>query len=131
MVSSENWRLFLCTEAVVRWCSVKKVFLEIHQNSQESTCASDSFLIKLQACNFIKKESLVQAFSCEFGEISKKTFFYRTPLVAASVQRDKKFCKKVALKNFAIFTAKYLRWNLFLINLQAFRPACNIIKKSL
>ena len=93
MVSSENWRLFLCTEAVVRWCSVKKVFLEIYQNSQESTCASDSFLIKLQACNFIKKESLVQAFSCEFGEISKKTFFYRTPLVAASVCKfSKELC---------------------------------------
>ena len=27
------------------------------------------------ACNFIKKESLTQVFSCEFGEISKNTFF--------------------------------------------------------
>ena len=30
-------------------CSVKKVFLEILQNSQENTCARVSFLIKLQA----------------------------------------------------------------------------------
>ena len=30
-------------------------------------------------------ESLAQVFSCEFYEISKNTFFYRTPLVAASV----------------------------------------------
>ena len=30
-------------------CSVKKVFLEISQNSQENTCARVSFLIKLQA----------------------------------------------------------------------------------
>ena len=29
--------------------SVKKVFLEISQNSQENTCARVSFLIKLQA----------------------------------------------------------------------------------
>ena len=36
-------------EAVVPRCSVKKVFLEISQNSQENTCARDSFLIKLQA----------------------------------------------------------------------------------
>ena len=36
------------------------------------------------ACNFIKKETLAQVFSCEFCEISKNTFFYRTPLVAAS-----------------------------------------------
>ena len=27
-----------------------------------------------QACNFIKKETLVQMFSCEFYEISKNTF---------------------------------------------------------
>ena len=48
-------RSFFCAkvnssiEAVVRRCSVKKVFLEISQNSQENTCARDSFLIKLQA----------------------------------------------------------------------------------
>ena len=37
------------------------------------------------ACNFIKKGTLAQVFSCEFCEISKNTFFYRTPLVAAFV----------------------------------------------
>ena len=35
-------------EVVVQRCSVKKVFLEIFQNSQESTCGRVSFLIKLQ-----------------------------------------------------------------------------------
>ena len=35
--------------------------------------------------NFIKIETLPQVFSCEFYEISKNTFHYRTPLVAASV----------------------------------------------
>ena len=41
---------------------------------------------KFRNCNFIKKETLaqVQVFSCEFFEISKNTFFYRTPPVAAS-----------------------------------------------
>ena len=38
-----------------------------------------------EACNFIKRENLAQVFSCEFCEISKNTFFYRTPPVAASV----------------------------------------------
>ena len=44
-------------EAVVRRCSVKKVFSEMSQNSQENTCARVSFLVKLQAqaCNFIEK----------------------------------------------------------------------------
>ena len=36
-------------ESVAHTCSVKKVFLEILQNSQESTCARASILIKLQA----------------------------------------------------------------------------------
>ena len=56
------------------------------QNSQEKTCATVSFLIKLQAeaFNFIKKEALAQVFSCEFCETSKNNFSYRTPLVAVS-----------------------------------------------
>ena len=41
-----------------------------------------SLFFKLQACNFIKKETLTQVFSCEFCEISN--FFYRTPPLAAS-----------------------------------------------
>ena len=49
------------------------MFLEISQNSQENTCARVSFLIK--ACNFIKKETLAQVFSCEFCKFSKNTFF--------------------------------------------------------
>ena len=28
-----------------------------------------------ETCNFIKKETLAQVFSCEFCEISKNTFF--------------------------------------------------------
>ena len=36
------------------------------------------------ACNFIKKEALAQVFSCEFCEISKNIFFYRTAPVTAS-----------------------------------------------
>ena len=35
-------------------------------------------------CNFIKKETLAQVFSCEFCEISMNTFSYRKPPVAAS-----------------------------------------------
>ena len=53
------------------------MFLEISQNSQENTCATVTFLMKLQteACNFIKKENLVHVlFSCEFCEVSKNTF---------------------------------------------------------
>ena len=37
------------TEVVFRRCSIKKVSLEISQNSQENTCARVYFLIKWQA----------------------------------------------------------------------------------
>ena len=53
----------------------KKSVLKFSQNSQENTCVRASFLIKLQ----------VQVFSCEFCEIFKNTFLYRTPPVAAAV----------------------------------------------
>ena len=38
-----------------------------------------------EACNFIKKETLAQVFSCKVSEIFKKTFFHRTLLADASV----------------------------------------------
>ena len=55
-----QWSLTFTTEAVALRCSVKKVFLESTQNSQESTYVRDSFLIKLQALGL---------------KISKNTFF--------------------------------------------------------
>ena len=73
-------KIYLQTEAVTDRCSIKQVFLEISQNSQENVCARITSLIKF----FIKKETLPQVFSCEFCEISKSNCSYRTPLVAAS-----------------------------------------------
>ena len=79
--------MFYGLKAVFQRCSVKKMFLEISQNSQKNTCARVSFLVKLQAWayNFVKKDTLAQVFYCESSRISKNTFLYRTPLVAASV----------------------------------------------
>ena len=50
---------FILIEAVVQRCSVKKVSLEISQNSQENTCARVSFLIKLQA-SFLRTPFLIE-----------------------------------------------------------------------
>ena len=47
-------------------------------------CQSLFFNKVAEACNFIKKETLAQVFSCESCEISKNTLSYRTALVAAS-----------------------------------------------
>ena len=60
------------SEAVAQTYSVKKVFLEISQNSSENTCARVSILIKLQP--FMKIETLAQVFSGEFFEIFKNAF---------------------------------------------------------
>ena len=70
----------------------KKAVLRNFANSQGNTCARVSILIKWQACNFIKIETLAQVFSCEFCEISKNTFSYRTPPVAASATFLKSTC---------------------------------------
>ena len=52
-------------EASTKGVLWKKMFLEISQNL-------------LQACNFIKKETLTQVFSCKFWEISNNTFLQST-----------------------------------------------------
>ena len=65
-------------EAVVQRCSVKKVFLEISQNSQENTCARVTFLIKLQTGNVIKKETLTQVFSVDFVKFLRTYFLQNT-----------------------------------------------------
>ena len=62
---------FYLIEAVVLTCSVKKVLLEISQNSQKNTCARVSFLIKLQAwgLNTFFVEPLVAASDLTFAVI--------------------------------------------------------------
>ena len=73
------------TKSVPWRCSIKKLFLEIQQNSPDNNCAKAYFLMKLQAstCIFSKKETVAQVFSCEFCKISKNIFSYGTPLMAA------------------------------------------------
>ena len=44
----------------------------------------NEYALRPEACNFIKKETLAQVFSCEFYEITKNTFSYRTPPVTTS-----------------------------------------------
>ena len=55
-------------QSVVQRCFVKKKFLELSQNSQESACARVFF-------NKVAGVKPAQVFSCEFCEISKNTFF--------------------------------------------------------
>ena len=75
---------FLDREAVTQKCSEKNICLEISENSQE---------MQPETWNFFKKEALTQVFSCEFWEISKNTFPYRTFRVVASAYMIFLLCK--------------------------------------
>ena len=68
---------------------MKKVFLEISQNSQENACARVSFLIKLQVwvCNFIKKRFWYRCFPVNFAK------FLRTPILTEHLRRCSVFGK--------------------------------------
>ena len=57
--------------------------------------------ISPEAWNFINKETLAQVFSCEFYEMSKNTFSYRTPPVVASTAfKDEKEEKKSPIREY-------------------------------
>ena len=69
------------SEAVAHRCSVKKLFLEISQNSQKSTCARVSFLTKLQArgpATILKKGLWHRCFPVNFVKFLKTAFLQYT-----------------------------------------------------
>ena len=86
---SQIWMLFYAlktkkeyketTEAVTWKCSVRKVFLEISQNSQEITCARVSFLIKLsQPATLLKKRLSHRCFPVNFAKFLRTLFLQNT-----------------------------------------------------
>ena len=53
----------------------KRCSQKFYKNHRKTAVPESLFLIKLQACNFIKIVTLTQVFSCEFWKISKNNFF--------------------------------------------------------
>ena len=78
------------------------MFLEISQNSEENTCARVSFFNKVAGLK-------LQVFSCEVCEISKNTFLYRIPLVAASALPWRFFFKTLREQSFKETTDIFIR----------------------
>ena len=89
-----------------------------------------------------KLEAVVQSCSAKkaflkISQISQENTSSRVSFLESLQNQNQPpevFCKKAVLKNFAIFTWKRLCWSLFLIKLQAWRPAawaCSYIKKRL
>ena len=75
-------------DAVTQKCSVKKVLLQILQNSHENTCARVSFSKKasdLQLC--FKRDSGTGVF-LRICEAFKNSFFHKTPPVDAFVSSE-------------------------------------------
>ena len=62
-MKSYSW-LQSVSKAVVRKCSVKRVFWKISQNSQENICARVFFLITFQVCGFFIRTPLMPASAC-------------------------------------------------------------------
>ena len=60
----------VATEAAVRRCSSKKVFLKILQYSPENTCVCSTLCLT----NFIKREIPTQIFACEYWKIFNNSF---------------------------------------------------------
>ena len=65
-------------------------------------------------CNFMKKETLAQVFSCEFCKISMNTFSYRTPLVAASILNYRSSLPSCSLKNMFLKLLQISKENCFI-----------------
>ena len=61
-------------EAVVRKCSVKRVFLNISEKSEENNCAGVSFSTKLRA-GYCRKEIAADELFYKICEIFKNIFF--------------------------------------------------------
>ena len=76
---------------------VVKNFAKFTEKHLCQNLAFNKAAVRPQACNFIKKEPLVQLISCGFCEIFKNTFFYRTPAGVASL--DNKICAIITSHN--------------------------------
>ena len=90
--------------AVVRRCSVKELFLEISQNSQQNTCARVSFLIKLQEHHLLQNTSggcfcpmPIFLSDCAFSIMSNKMSKLYTLHVPKFQQCTKHFCALIHL----------------------------------
>ena len=83
------------TETVARRCSVKKVFLEILQNSPENTCARVSFKIKLQDISDVlvaasERNNFIQSNAAKIKKVSLT--FQLTFLLFISKSKKGLFC---------------------------------------
>ena len=108
-------------EAVARRCSVKRVFLEMSQNSQEKNLCQSLFFNKLQTQGlqpYSTRDSGTGIFLWILWNF-KEHLFYRTPLVAAS---SFIFSIKLFLLNTPWWMTDWLTWQAFMHSQVIFLP---------
>ena len=80
---------------------MKKVFLEISQNSQENTCAGVSFLFKvadLRPETLLKKRPWLRCFPVNFAKFLRTPFLQNTSWRLLLLYRFKEKIKEKALR---------------------------------
>ena len=101
-------------------CSMKKgALINFTKFTGKHLCQSLFFhkIAGLKACNFIKKETMTQAFSCEFCKISKNTFFTEYLF----------FCLSVSCWIFSFICYSYLEcWEFYQIFFSNFNKLATI-----
>ena len=116
------WDVFSVSHKIIRsshqGCSVKKVFLEILQNSEENTCARASFLIVsgLRPSTLLKKRLWHKCFPVTFAK------FLRTPFLNEHLWwlllKVCTFCSFLQFSRFELsrtFRRKTTNWNFGLL----------------
>ena len=97
----------------------KKYSYKFAKFTGKHLCQSFSFNkvagLRPKTCNFIKKETLSQVFTCQFCEISKNAFFHRAPYIGNSIFKN----------NLSCFTPQGSRhWKKWRIGISFFRQEC-------
>ena len=88
-------------EAIAQRCSVKNALFEILQNSQESTYARVSFLIKLQPETLLKKKLWHRCFPPNFAK------FQRTPFLTEHLRW---LLLKIIINIYEVLTSNIYIW---------------------
>ena len=92
------------TETASQRCSVKKVVLK-----DFAKFTGKHLYFRPQAYKFLQKETLAEVFYCEFCEIFKNPFLYRTALVATIKNSEFKKSLVESMVFCSIFQAESLK----------------------
>ena len=85
--------VLVLSEAAIRTCSRKKLFLNTSQNSPEKSCVEVSFfnkIVVMRPANLFKKRLQSRCFPVDFAK-SSIAFFHRVPPAAPSMFSRKNF----------------------------------------